>query len=143
MEGQKSDVPESLDGRRPLRLHPQSKAIPCVRKPREGTFTDNWLAHETGLIAGRPSPAARVPETVMTMEREANGRFNCHLTPKPVKLCEHLIRLFPAEGQTVLDPFVGSGTTYLAAHRAWWRRSIGIDINRDYIEIAHARQEGR
>ena len=78
----------------------------------------------------------------MTVEKENKSKFNGHLTPKPVKLCEHLIRLFSAERQTVLDPFVGSGTTCLAARRTG-RRSIGIDVNPNYIEIARTRLEHR
>ncbi len=139
---QKADALKSLDGRRTPQLRPQFEAILFAQKPREGTFVDNWLAHETGLIDPRHSLTARVPETVMTVEKEAKGRFNGHLTPKPVKLCEHLIRLFSAEGQTVLDPFVGSGTTCLAARRTK-RRSIGIDINPAYIDIARKRLESR
>ncbi len=139
---EKAEALKTLDGRRTPQLRPQFEAILCAQKPREGTFVDNWLAHRTGLIDPRHSLTARVPETVMTVEKEAKGRCNGHLTPKPVKLCEHLIRLFSAEGQTVLDPFVGSGTTCLAARRTG-RRSIGIDVNPDYIKIACTRLESR
>ncbi len=137
-DDQKAHALKALDGRRTPQLRPQFEAILCAQKPREGTFVDNWLAYGTGLIDPRHSLTARVPETVMTVEKEARDRFNGHLTPKPVKLCEHLIRLFSAEGQTVLDPFAGSGTTCLAAQRAG-RNSIGIDINPEYIEIARSR----
>ena len=129
-----------LDGRRTPQLRPQFEAILCAQKPREGTFVDNWLAHQTGLIDPRSSLTARVPETVMTVEKEAKDRFNGHLTPKPVKLCEHLIQLFSAPAQTVLDPFLGSGTTCLAARRTG-RQSIGIDVNPNYIDIARQRLE--
>ncbi len=137
---EKAAAIKALDGRRTPQLRPQFEAILCAQKPREGTFVDNWLKHGTGLIDPRQTLTAHVPETVMTVEKEAKERFNGHLTPKPVNLCEHLIRLFSAEGQTVLDPFLGSGTTCLAARRAL-RESIGIDINPDYIEIARNRLE--
>lgn len=139
---QKADALKVLDGRRTPQLRPQFEMIMCAQKPREGTFVDNWLAHRTGLIDPRQSLTARVPETVMTVEKDDKKSRNGHLTPKPVNLCEHLIRLFSTEGQTVLDPFVGSGTTCLAARRNR-RRSIGIDINPDYIEIARRRLESR
>lgn len=135
---QQEKVLRALDGRRTPQLRPQFEAILCAQKPREGTFVDNWLTHRTGLIDVRHSLTGRVPETVMTVEKEVKDRFNGHLTPKPVTLCEHLIRIFSAEGQTVLDPFVGSGTTCLAAQRTQ-RASIGIDINPEYIEIARNR----
>ena len=139
---EKTEALKMLDGRRTPQLRPQFEAILCAQKPREGTFVDNWLAHRTGLIDPRHSLTSRVPETVMTVEKENKSKFNGHLTPKPVKLCEHLIRLFSAERQTVLDPFVGSGTTCLAARRTG-RRSIGIDVNPNYIEIARTRLEHR
>lgn len=140
-EAEKADAIRRLDGRRTPQLRPQFEAIICAQKPREGTFVDNWLAHETGLIDARQTLNGHVPETVMTVEKQSKDRFNGHLTAKPVKLCEHLIRVFSARGQTVIDPFVGSGTTCLAARRTG-RHAIGIDINRDYIEIARKRIEG-
>ena len=137
----KAEAIRRLDGRRTPQLRPQFEAVLCAQKPREGTFVDNWLAHATGLIDARQTLAGRVPETVMTVEKQPKDRFNGHLTAKPVKLCEHLIRVFSAPGQTVLDPFVGSGTTCLAARRAG-RHSIGIDVNPDYIDIAQRRLDG-
>jgi site-specific DNA-methyltransferase (adenine-specific) len=63
---------------------------------------------------------------------------NIHPTVKPVRLMEHLIKLVTREGQIVLDPFVGSGTTCVAA-RMLNRRYIGIDLNPEYVEIAKRR----
>ena len=129
-----------LAGRRTPQLRPQFEAIICAQKPRQGTFVDNWLTFETGLIDAKHTLDGTVPSTVMEVEKPTKDRFNCHLTPKPVKLCDHLIRVFSAKGQTVLDPFVGSGTTCLAA-RAAGRNWIGIDINPEYIKIARQRLE--
>ena len=140
-EAEKADAIRRLDGRRTPQLRPQFEAILCAQKPRDGTFVDNWLTHETGLIDARQTLEGRVPETVMTVEKQRKDRFNGHLTAKPVKLCEHLVRVFSAPGQIVLDPFVGSGTTCLAARRCG-RESIGIDVSPDYIEIARRRLEG-
>ena len=76
----------------------------------------------------------------MTVEKSDKDNYNCHLTPKPLRICEHLIRLFSKRGQTVLDPFLGSGSTCVAAHKAG-RHSIGIDINPEYVQIAKQRVE--
>ena len=138
---EKAEAIRRIDGRRTPQLRPQFEAILCAQKPREGTFVDNWLAHETGLIDAGQTLAGHVPETVMTVEKQPKDRFNGHLTAKPVKLIEHLIRVFSTGGQTVLDPFVGSGTTCLAAARTG-RHSIGIDVDLDYIEIARKRLKG-
>ena len=137
-EADKSKTIRALNGRKTPQLRPQFEAVLCAQKPREGTFVDNWLAHETGLIDVNQTLTGRVPETVMTVEKENRDPFNCHSTPKPMALCEHLIRVFSTEGQTVLDPFVGSGTTCIAARQAG-RHSIGIDVNPKYIENAYDR----
>jgi len=63
---------------------------------------------------------------------------NNHPTVKPLKLFSYLITMGSREGDTVLDPFVGSGTSYIAATQLH-RKAIGIEINPDYIEIAKAR----
>lgn len=61
-----------------------------------------------------------------------------HPTVKPARLMEYLIKLVTRENQIVLDPFVGSGTTCVAARRLN-RRYIGFDNNPEYIEIAKRR----
>lgn len=65
---------------------------------------------------------------------------NHHPTVKPLKLMSYLITLFSREGDTVLDPFVGSGTTILAAKQLN-RNGIGIEREAEYVEIARARLE--
>ena len=59
-------------------------------------------------------------------------------TQKPVALLERIIEASSNEGDVVLDPFCGSGTTLVAAH-ATGRKWIGIDTNADALEIARGR----
>jgi len=61
-----------------------------------------------------------------------------HPAPYPVELAERLIRMFSFVGDTVLDPFVGTGTTTVAAMR-YGRNSIGFEIDREYFRYAKAR----
>lgn len=61
-----------------------------------------------------------------------------HPAPYPVELAERLIRMFSFVGDTVLDPFSGTGTTTLAAMRSG-RNSIGFEIDRNYLEFARKR----
>jgi DNA modification methylase len=61
-----------------------------------------------------------------------------HPAPYPLSLAERLIKLFSFAGDTVLDPFVGTGTTNLAAI-ATGRNSIGNEIEPDYVKIAEQR----
>lgn len=59
-------------------------------------------------------------------------------TQKPIELLERIVRISTDVGDTVLDPFCGSGTTMIAAELAN-RKGIGIDISRDAIEISKDR----
>lgn len=61
-----------------------------------------------------------------------------HPAMYPVSLCEKLIQTFSREGDVVLDPFMGSGTTLLAAQKLH-RHGIGIERNPEYVAIAQAR----
>ena len=67
-----------------------------------------------------------------------NGEPHYHPTQKPVALMEYLIRIYTKEGDTILDPFMGSGTTGVACARLN-RNFIGIEINPQYFEIAQRR----
>jgi len=61
-----------------------------------------------------------------------------HPTEKPLGLVKTLMIQFSDKNETVLDPFMGSGTTGVAAH-ALGRRFIGIEIDPEYFKIAVAR----
>ena len=66
---------------------------------------------------------------------ENGGIRNEHETQKPLKLIKELAELFSNAGQTILDPFMGSGTTLRAA-KDLGRKCIGIEISREYCDIA-------
>lgn len=61
-----------------------------------------------------------------------------HPAPFPIELAERLVRMFSFVGDTILDSFVGSGTTSIAAAR-WGRDSIGVEIDAAYLVSAEAR----
>jgi DNA modification methylase len=61
-----------------------------------------------------------------------------HPAPFPVELPERLIQLYTYKDDVVLDPFVGSGTTAVAAVRTG-RRYVGYDINSEYVALAERR----
>jgi site-specific DNA-methyltransferase (adenine-specific) len=68
--------------------------------------------------------------------REASG----HFATFPESLAERCIRIASQPGDLVLDPFVGSGTTALAAARLG-RRFAGCELNPEYVELARRRLE--
>ena len=67
-----------------------------------------------------------------------NKMKNNHPTVKPIKLFEYLIKLVTREGQIILDPFIGSGTTAIAAHNVG-RKCVGIEKEDEYLTIAKRR----
>ncbi len=61
-----------------------------------------------------------------------------HPAPYPLELAERLVRMFSFVGDTVLDPFMGTGTTTVAAAK-WGRNSVGFEIDHHYYKLAQKR----
>jgi len=76
-------------------------------------------------------------KSIWTFQAESAKKVN-HPAPFPIELPYRCIQLFTYKGDVVLDPFVGSGTTCIAALKTK-RYFIGYDINQDYLKIAKKR----
>ena len=63
-----------------------------------------------------------------------NGKI-LHASQKPIRLMRRIILSVTNEGDTILDPFLGTGTTAVAA-KELGRRSIGIEINPEYANVS-------
>ena len=138
---EKERLLRKLDGRKTPQLKPQGEMIILAQAPREGTFVDNWDKWETGLIDVK-NPlinATQFPGTVIPAKKPKD-RYG-HMTPKPVDLLRHLIRIFSAPRATVLDSFAGTGSTGVAA-RLEGRAFIGYEIETDMAIRAVERIEG-
>jgi DNA modification methylase len=61
-----------------------------------------------------------------------------HPAPYPLDLAERLVRMFSFVGDTVLDPFLGTGTTAIAAAKTG-RNSVGFEVDEHYFDMAHKR----
>ena len=90
-----------------------------------GKNISNWVGRDKAY-----------PTNVLHMATECSNRK--HSAVFPEQLPSWFIKLFTQPGDIVLDPFVGSGTTLVAA-RKLHRKSIGIEINLDYCMQAEAR----
>lgn len=90
-----------------------------------GKNVSNWIGRDTVY-----------PSNVLYFATECSNKQ--HSATFPINLPEWFIKLFTQEGDLVLDPFNGSGTTTLAAHKLK-RNYIGIDIIEDYAKLAKER----
>ena len=106
-------------------LPPAFEPIAWFVKPYRigGTIADNVLEHGVGAINFGACPAA--PTNVLEFGF-SRGETRVHQAQKPLRLMEFLIRLTTLENQLVLDPFLGSGTTAVAALRLG-RRFVGME----------------
>jgi len=71
----------------------------------------------------------------MAAVKKSEKKYGKHPTQKPEKIIQHFVELLSEENETVLDPFMGSGTTGVVSRRLN-RNFIGIELNQDYFDIA-------
>lgn len=95
-----------------------------VYKARTGTFNNNGVAIHDFI------------ETSVTPAGER--KFGKHPTQKPISLMQHFISVLTNPGDCILDPFMGSGTTGVAAKLAN-RDFIGIELDEGYFKAAALR----
>jgi DNA modification methylase len=93
---------------------------------------------ERGFYFLRYNPKGSKPSDVWDILPEDTQRRQFHFAPYPEDLCRiPILATCPPKG-IVLDPFCGTGTTMLVAHRMG-RRSIGIDLSAEYLSLASTR----
>lgn len=105
---------------------------------------DEGLDSFEGRIESDRNPecySANVP-----FNRSANVKKNIHPTVKPTELMQYLVRLVTPKGATILDPFMGSGSTGKAVMLENRERNanytfVGIELTEDYLPICEARIE--
>ncbi len=118
-------------------LRPLFEPILWFMKPYKigGTLADNILDYAVGAfndVAWNEYSNQTANIISVQTNKEDHGY---HPTQKPVELMEALIRLTTTEGQTVLDPFCGSGSTLVAAKHLN-RNYLGLEISKEYYDIA-------
>jgi site-specific DNA-methyltransferase (adenine-specific) len=98
-----------------------------------------WKDGEKPFSKGTASRDFHIGNTANTLNRGAGEGYG-HPCPRPLDQIQHIIDQWSAEGTSVLDPFIGSGTTAVACERLK-RRWIGIEISEEYCAIAVKRIE--
>lgn len=126
-------------------LRPLFEPILWFQKPYKtgGTIADNVLENGVGAwneaalrnytIGEFSDKSSNIIRVAITSQDHGK-----HVAQKPLALMELLVSMVTTEGQIVLDPFAGSGTTCVAAHHLN-RHFIGIELNEKYCEIARNR----
>lgn len=109
-------------------------AHPRGRKKWNGKGTHGWYEFDFDPEDGLGDV---VFEDAIVLNRGAE-KIRVHSAQKPLKLMQKLVTLFSNEGELILDPYAGSGTTGVAA-LGLWRRFAGIEIDEQYATIANER----
>lgn len=126
-----------------LALFPDSKgqcgAVKGTEPSRTGTngIYGNYNGQNSMFPSNDSGSAARFFYCAKA-SRSERGEGNIHPTVKPLALMRYLVRLVTRKGGTVLDPFMGSGTTGIAAIQEGME-FVGIERDPHYLEIASRR----
>jgi site-specific DNA-methyltransferase (adenine-specific) len=106
-------------------------------KDNSGNFADCELAWTSFKTAVRK---IKYRWNGMLQENMKEKEYRFHPTQKPIGLFEWILDNYSEQGMIILDPFLGSGTTAIAAHNTG-RFFIGIEKEPKYVEIAQKRLE--
>lgn len=131
---------QEWEGWRVGNLRPNFEPILWFTKPYTigTTIADNALKYGVGAYNQRALLKYKdEPDNIIECSMAKSER-GFHPTQKPVQLMQALIELSTLEGQVVLDPFAGSGSTLVAAKNLS-RRYIGIELDESYVAVCNER----
>ena len=134
------DNEEKWAGWRVGNLRPIFEPILWFQKPYKigTTLADNVIAHEVGSFNDVLWNKYTVNSNNMIKTKKEKSDHGLHPTQKPISLMNALIELTTKPEQIVLDPFMGSGSTCVAA-KALGRKYIGFEIDENYFNVAQKR----
>lgn len=132
-----------------------TRILSDLKKLNTGSDFENWLKESKpsktkhGITAGsninrsnsavNQLNAIKVGKVISSIIRVSREHYTMeHPTQKPLALLNILVKLVSNEGEIVIDPFMGSGTTCDACVENK-RKTIGFEIDDEYFEIAHKR----
>lgn len=124
--------------------HPQMWQSAPYSKPKRQSISDNYTKGNVHEFAAKENETSRFPLSVIyhgfnpTLRKtEGTG----HPTQKPAEMISWLIRSYTNEGDTILDPFAGSGTAGVAAAMRTGRKAVLIELEEKWCEMAAKRLE--
>lgn len=127
-------------GRSPIYGSFMSASSPAIFERHESIlvfYTDSFKRPDPGTDTIDKDTFLKSTDSVWQISTDSKIG-NQHPAPFPVKLAQRAIELFSFEGDIVLDPFIGSGSTAIAAKRTD-REYVGYDISKEYCNLARDR----
>lgn len=112
---------------------PMQDVFPFLIVPKPAKSEKNIGCDKLETQKWKENSKANVPQ-----DGSGNERHNHHPTVKPLKLFSYLITLGSRKGDTIIDPFLGSGTAAIAAE-LMERRWIGCELMEEYAKVAMSR----
>lgn len=118
--------------------HPQfTKGNPVHKRGASGNASKTNGCYAKFANTPATITTDKYPVSIVSIEKEHN-LVHWHPTQKPVDLIRWLVLTYTDPGDTVLDPFIGSGTTAVSCIREK-RHFIGFELHRPYFDKAVAR----
>ena len=111
---------------------------PKVSKSERNRGLGGFETKKMGMSGGAQSKGEGYDKGQSIGLNRVIERKNVHPTVKPIELMKYLCRLVTPKGGTILDPFMGSGSTGMAAKDEGFE-FIGIEKEKEYFEIAEQR----
>ena len=121
-----------------IRLIIWQKTNPVPLNMRATYLSNSREMAVTGVKVGKPTFNSEYDSGIYEYPIPRHNGNRMHPTQKPLPLFEDLVRKHSNAGDLVVDPFLGSGTTGVAAVRNS-RRFVGCDLDVNYVKIAHER----
>jgi len=111
---------------------------PFIQVPKPAKKEKDFGLTGEDIVAQKLKMPHKVQQDGTITEGIPTSRKNIHPTTKPVKLMSYIITLFTREGDWVIDPFLGSGTSGLAS-KLLNRNFIGVEREKEYFDICEER----
>jgi site-specific DNA-methyltransferase (adenine-specific) len=125
-----------------MRTPYSEKSIQRMKKPLKKRFArtkENQDSNE--YKEWKPNPNGALPTTLINISSESKRIADNHVAVYPIELAQYFIKGSTKVGDLVLDPFMGTGTTAVAAKQLN-RNYIGFELEQSYIDVANRRLKG-
>lgn len=119
---------------------PPTKSWIVWDKKTDEKYSNDFADCELAWASSGQARVFRFLWSGMLQENMKNKEIRYHPTQKPIELMKWCLQRYAKDGDTILDPFLGSGTTLLAS-KALGLTATGIEISPEYCEVARKRLE--